>query len=73
MTIDGFAGKSVELTVTTDLKSCAGGFYPWLDKYVQGNNEVLRVYALDVDGFRLTFFARIPERTTPADRRQGAR
>lgn len=68
VTIDGFSGKFVELTVTTDIATCQDGFYPWVDKYVQGNNEVLRVYALDVDGFRLTFFARIPERTTEADR-----
>lgn len=68
VTIDGYDGKYVELTVTTDIAACQDGFYPWLDKYVQGNNEVLRVYAIDVDGFRLTFFARIPERTTGADR-----
>jgi hypothetical protein len=68
VTIDGFTGKFVELTVTTDIATCQDGFYPWLDKFVQGNNEVLRVYAIDVQGFRLTFFARIPERTTEADR-----
>jgi hypothetical protein len=27
-----------------------------------------RIYALDVDGTRFTFFARIPSRTTAADR-----
>lgn len=68
VTVDGYSGKYVELTVATDIATCSGGFYPWLHKYVQGNNELLRVYALDVDGFRLTFFLRIPERTTPADR-----
>jgi hypothetical protein len=69
VTIDGYTGKYVDLTVATDIATCAGGsFFPWLDKFVQGNNELLRVYALDVDGFRLTFFLRIPERTTPADR-----
>ena len=69
VTIDGYSGKSLELTVVTDITACVDGeFYPWNDKFVQGNNEVLRVYALDVDGFRLTFFARIPERTTPTDR-----
>jgi len=45
-----------------------GGFFPWVDKYVQGKNEVLRVYALDVDGERLTFFLRVPERDTPEHR-----
>lgn len=68
VTVDGHSGKFVELTVTTDIATCQRGFYPWLDKFVQGNNEVLRVYAIDVNGFRLTFFARIPARTTPADR-----
>ena len=68
VTIDGFSGTFVELTVTTNIATCSGGFFPWIDKFVQDNNEVLRVYALDVDGFRLTFFLRIPERTTPADR-----
>lgn len=68
VTIDGFSGKFVELTVVADIATCVGGFFPWIDKFVQGNNELLRVYALDVDGFRLTFFLRIPERTPPADR-----
>jgi hypothetical protein len=68
VTVDGYAGKFVELTVAIDIATCPSGFFPWVDKYVQGNNEVLRVYAIDVDGFRLTFFARIPERTTEADR-----
>lgn len=67
VTIDGYAGKFVELTVTKDIATCPTGFYPWLGKYVQGNNERLRVYALDVDGFRLTFFLRIPARTTAGD------
>lgn len=67
VTVDGYSGKSIELTVAVDIATCNRGFYPWLDKYVQGNNERLRVYALDVDGFRLTFFLRIPERTLPAD------
>lgn len=68
VTVDGYSGKFVELTVTQDIATCPAGFYPWLDKNVQGNHEVLRVYALDVKGFRLTFFARIPQRTTAADK-----
>ena len=67
-TVDGYQGKYIDLRVTADIATCANGFYPWLGKVVQGNNEVLRVYALDVEGFRLTFFLRMPERTTPADR-----
>jgi hypothetical protein len=38
-----------------------------LDKFVHGNDEVLRVYAVDVYGFRLTFVARVSKRTTAAD------
>ena len=68
VTVDGFAGRLIELTVTVDIATCPDGFYPWLDKFVQGNDEVLRVYALDVEGGRFTFFARIPARTTPEDR-----
>lgn len=67
VTVDGYSGKSIELTVTVDIATCIGGFFPWLEKFVQGNNERLRVYALDVEGFRLTFFLRIPEQTTPSD------
>lgn len=72
VTIDGYAGKFVELTITTDIATCPGGFYTWGSetdgRFAQGNDEVVRVYALDVDGARLTFFARIPARTTAADR-----
>lgn len=67
VTIDGYRGRLVELRVVADLSECPHGFFPWNDKYVQGTNERLRVYALDVDGFRLTFFARIPAITTAAD------
>jgi hypothetical protein len=70
VTIDGYGGKYVELTVAIDIATCAGGqFYPWIDKFVQGNNEVLRVYALDVGASHpMTFFLRIPARTTAQDR-----
>ena len=67
VTIDGYAGRVVELT-TPDIAACpGGGFRPFHDKFVQGPGEVERVYALDVDGQRLTFFARIPEGTSEAD------
>jgi hypothetical protein len=68
VTVDGYSGKMVELTVTANIATCSDGFYPWIGKFVQGNHEVLRVYAVDVDGVRLTFFLRIPAITTPADR-----
>jgi hypothetical protein len=73
--VDGYAGKSVELTVTTDITTCGtgtDGFWLWASpgdrRYVQGTNEMNRMYVLDVDGERLTFDARIPAITTAADR-----
>jgi hypothetical protein len=72
VTIDGYRGKSIDLTVTTNLDTCADGFWTWGDpggyREAQVNGELDRVYVLDVDGQRRTFFLRIPTRTTPADR-----
>jgi hypothetical protein len=81
VTVDGYSGKYVELTVATDIATCPvdkgesllSGFWLWASpdgdhRYVQGSDEVDRIYAVDVDGQRLTFFARIPKRTTAADR-----
>jgi hypothetical protein len=79
VTVDGFEGKFVELTVTVDIETCSrgsgGGDEFWLfaaadgdRRYVQGTNEMNRIYILDVDGERFTFNARFPERMTPADR-----
>ena len=67
VTIDGFVGKSIELTVPSDITACTAGFYPFSDKFAQDPNEVERIYVLDVQGARFTFFLRIPARTTPAD------
>jgi hypothetical protein len=70
--IDGYTGKFVDLTVTADISACPGGFYTWGSeedgRYAQVTNEVDRVYALDVNGTRLTFFMRIPPQTTAQDR-----
>jgi hypothetical protein len=72
VTIDGFSGKSIDLTVTTNLDTCPEGFWTWGNdgdyRYAQVNGEVDRVYALDVNGHRRTFFLRIPPRTTTVDR-----
>jgi hypothetical protein len=65
--VDGYAGKSIDLKGTVDIGTCPNGFYPFNDKIVQANGELDRVYAVDVDGFRLTFFARIPAGTSPAE------
>jgi hypothetical protein len=80
VTIDGYSGKSVELTVATDIATCAidpgedpwSGFWLWASpdgdrRYVQSSTEMDRIYALDIDGKPLTFALRIPPGTTPAD------
>ena len=73
VTVDGYRGKVVELTVTTDPAKCTDGkFYTWGSTdnahYAQGVDEIERVYALDVNGQIVTFFARIPKRTTTEHR-----
>ena len=81
VTVDGYSGKYVELTVATDISTCpvssgedvGDGFWLWASpdgnsRYVQGSDEMDRIYAVDVDDTRFTFFARIPKRTTSADR-----
>jgi hypothetical protein len=81
VTIDGYSGTSVELTVTADITTCIGGrdgFWLWAGgryasdphdyRYVQDTNEMDRIYVLDVDGARFTFFARVPPGTTAAAR-----
>jgi len=73
VTVDGYSGKFVELTVTADITKCTDNFWIWASadgnsRYVQGTNEMNRIYVLDVNGRRFTFSARIPARTTAADR-----
>ena len=73
VTVDGYSGKFVELTVTTDISKCGDNFMIWASpdgnsRWVQGTNEMNRMYILDVAGRRFTFSARIPARTTAADR-----
>jgi len=73
VTVDGYSGKFVEVTVTADITKCPDTFWIWgsadgNSRYVQGTNEMNRMYVLDVEGRRFTFNARIPARTTAADR-----
>lgn len=74
VTVDGYLGKFVELTVTIDIGACGyQGFWLWASpdgdrRFVQGSNEMNRIYVLDIDGVRHTFYARIPARTTAGDR-----
>ena len=72
VTVGGYRGKVVELTVTADITKC-DRFTIWASpdgnsRFVQGTNEMNRMYILDVGGRRFTFSARIPARTTAADR-----
>ena len=63
VTIDGYAGKFVDLTIVTDISTCPDGFFTWGSddngRFAQGTGEVDRVYAIDVDGRRVTFFTRV--------------
>jgi hypothetical protein len=72
VTVDGYHGKAIDLTISTNLDTCPDGFWLWGDpggyRQAQVNGEVDRVYVLSVDGQRRTFFLRIPTRTTAVDR-----
>lgn len=69
VTVDGYAGKYVELTITADITACEGGFFTWgsetAGRYAQATGEVDRVYALDVEGRRVTFFTRVLRDSAP--------
>lgn len=72
--VDGFRGKVVDVTVTVDVESCGpDGFQLWASpsggrRDVQDTGEINRIYIIDIEDSRLPFVARIPERTTAADR-----
>lgn len=72
--VDGYTGQAVELTVAGDIERCGpDGFWIWTSpngerRFVQDDREMNVVYVIDVPGGLYTFFARIPERTTEADR-----
>jgi hypothetical protein len=76
VTIDGYRGKLVEVTVATDISKCGNGvdgFWLWTSpdgdrRYVQDSDETDRIYILEVEGQRYTITVRIPSRTTAADR-----
>lgn len=69
VTVDGYAGKFVDLTITADITACEGGFFTWGSeqdgRYAQASGEVDRVYALDVEGRRVTFFTRVLRDSAP--------
>jgi hypothetical protein len=78
VTVDGYAAKRVDSTVTADIEPCGSGsgmdgfwLYAMPDgdrRYVQGTNELNQLYIVDVDGQRLTFNGRLPAAITAVDR-----
>jgi len=67
--VDGYSGKVVELSFDRDPVTCPEGMLMWLDgqkgRKAQGNGEVDRVYILDVEGQRITFFTRVLPDSAP--------
>ena len=60
VSIDGYRGKMIELTVPTDinLADCwSGTFRSWEGRFHQGPGQVDRVYILDVGGQRVVIDA----------------
>jgi hypothetical protein len=74
VTISGHSGQYVDTTVTANIAECGGADEFWLfsagpsDHWAAGETgEMLRMYALDVDGEIFTFVVRIPSRISDAD------
>lgn len=69
ISLDGFAGRFVEVQVSTNVDACPDGFLMWASdgrqKFASLRGEVFRIYAVEVEGDRLTFFARVPRLITP--------
>jgi hypothetical protein len=60
VTIGGFSGKLVEMSVPTDIDfaDCDDGyFYSWAGRYHQGPGQIDDVYILDVNGERQVLIA----------------
>ena len=68
VTLDGFAGKQIVLTVPTDVDfaDCDNEqFYGWPGRYYQGHGQIDRLWILDVEGERLVVLASFfPEGST---------
>jgi hypothetical protein len=70
VSIDGYRGKMVELTVPDDIDfaDCDGGqFYSWEGRFHQAPGQVDRIYVLDVDGRRLVIDAHFTPGTSAGD------
>lgn len=74
VTVDGYPGKVVDSMVTADIEPCGvNGFWLWAwpdgqPRWVQGTDELNRMFVVNVDGERLTFNGRYPAAITAADR-----
>ena len=68
VTIDGYQGKLIEMTVPNDIDFAAcddGEFRSWLGRFHQGPGQTDRVYVLDVDGERQVLIVHhMPDATT---------
>ena len=70
VTIGGYSGKMIELTVPSDVDfaDCDGGeFRSWSGRYHQGPGQVDEIYILDVEGKRVVIDASYMPRTSEAD------
>jgi hypothetical protein len=73
VTISGYSGQYVDLTITGDITKCGGEdmFWVWAvadDHWAAGaTGETHRVYALDLDGTPFTFAVRIPGNTSDTE------
>jgi hypothetical protein len=79
VTIDGYSGKSFELTTELDADSCDNA--PWVELWTYGAGEThrtlenasMRIWVLDVDGTRLVVVEDAAAEATSAERFQGQR
>jgi hypothetical protein len=54
ITLDGYAGKYLELQVPSDIATCSDGYYPWEPGlYAQGPDQRWHVWIVDVGGVRV--------------------
>ena len=71
VTIDGYSGKMVEMTVPNDIDfaDCdRGEFRSWAGRYHQGPGQVDQVYILDVDDQRVVIYSSYMPGTSEAER-----
>ena len=74
--VDGYAGKGFELVVATDILTCTDDeLWLWATanrgaRVAEDSAEVNHIQVLDVNDELFTYVARLPARTTEADRRE---